>query len=121
MGRTLDSGEHYPRKPGRPRRTQYGVVQGGHRDRLVRLKIAGKSARLKSQVFEVRGATQGLEGSVSSAIEMVGGGIQRGSGIYAHDREGVSKISRGGWRGGWASMTPRGRGGQTCGRVVLFA
>ena len=33
-------------------------------------KIASKSARLKSQVFEVRGATQGIEGSVSSAIEM---------------------------------------------------
>ena len=42
-----------------------GVVQGGHRDRLVRrrerrenypavFKIASKSARLKSQVFELR-------------------------------------------------------------------
>ena len=46
-------------------------------------------------------------------------GIQRGSGIYAHDREGGLQAFTGGWRGGWASMTLGGRGGQTSARVHM--
>ena len=68
-------------------------------------KIASKSARLRSQVFE------GARGDARSRRERIEGrrdgwrGIQRGSGIYAHAREGGSPRFHGGVGGRWASMT----------------
>ena len=64
---------------------------------------------LKSQVFEVRWAPQGIEGSVSSTIEMVEEEYKAGPASMRTIRRGVSKISRG--VGGWASMTLAAEGG----------
>ena len=53
-----------------------------------------KSARLKSQVFEVRWAPHSIEAALSSVIEMVGGGYRGGPGSMRTIGRGVSKISR---------------------------
>ena len=59
--------------------------------------LTSKSARLKSQVFELRWAPQGIEGSVSSAVEMVGGGYRGGPASMRTIGRGVSKFQEGGW------------------------
>ena len=73
----------------------------------------------KSGVRSALGTPQGIEGSVSSAIEMVGGDT-KGRHLCARSGGGSPRFQVG-LEGGVGIYDPRGRGGQTSGRVVLFA